>query len=567
MRVRSLLVSFLVGSLAATLLPVARAPQAHAQEPMLGIDVSHHQGSVDWVQVADSGHVYAFHKATEGATFVDPNYEQNRAGAGAAGIAFGAYHFAFAQGDTLAAARADAVSEANHFLAIADPAPGDLVPVLDLEKNPQNMPPARLIAWTQAWLDIVNSTLNVRPLIYTNPNFWANHLNDTTTFADQGFPLWIAHYTSAASPRLPASDWSGRGWAFWQWTSCASIPGISGCVDENRYEGVDLSPYVIPGEPEPEPSPEPATPPSNQSPPEVSGTAEVGRTLSASQGTWTGSQPISYSFAWFRCAGSTCEPVVGGTEPTYELKPSDFGHQMQVTVTATNSAGSAEATSAPSSVVTDTTAPASPAITKPRRAKLLAARVRVAWEEVEPDAVYEVRYREAPHGAGFGDTAQLVSGSERTARRLRVTPGSTYCFSARATDTAGNTSEWSSDRCTVVALDDRSLRRSSGWKLGTGRRFYMGTFSKATRRNASLTGRGARVREISLVVQRCPNCGRVAVLFNGTRIGTVSLRARTIQNERILQVADLGRVRRGTLKIVVLSRGAPVKIDGLALVR
>lgn len=567
-RVRRLLASVLAGVLVGSVITVAGAGVAAAQDYMPGIDVSHHQGSIDWTKVAESGQRYVFQKATEGATITDPTYGTNRAGAGAASIPFGAYHFAFAQGGTISAAQADAVSEANHFLSVAQPAPGDLVPVLDLEKNPEGMPPRRLKAWTQAWLDHVESALGVKPLVYTNPNFWETQLNNTETFALQGFPLWIAHYTSAASPRVPGTNWGGQGWAFWQYTSCSSVPGIAGCVDANRYPGVDLTPYVIPGAPEPEPTPEPAVAPSNTAPPEITGTPEVGRTLTASSGTWSGSQPQAYSYAWFRCsAEAACQALSGATEPSYVVKSGDFGHQMRVTVTATNSAGSAEATSAPTAIVADATPPDAPRVTKPKRSKLLSTRIGVAWQAVEPDAIYDVRYRQAVHGASFAPARDLVSGTDATSATLKGAAGDTFCFSARATDLAGNTSGWSQERCTTVALDDRDLKASSGWAKRSGRGFYLRTFMKTKRKGARLVAKDVRVEQLNIVVQRCRGCGRVAVLFNGNRVGAAKLGARRTRNKRVIRIADFGRVRSGKVQIVVLSRGAPVKIDGLALYR
>ena len=59
-----------------------------------GIDVSHHQDTIDWAQVAGSGIRFAIAKATEGTGYIDPLFSTNRADAMAAGIAFGAYHFA-----------------------------------------------------------------------------------------------------------------------------------------------------------------------------------------------------------------------------------------------------------------------------------------------------------------------------------------------------------------------------------------------------------------------------------------------------------------------------------------
>src|SRR5688572_6792170 len=73
---------------------VASAPVRAQTEYTLGVDVSHHQNAIDWSKVVDSGHVFAFHKATEGATFTDDRYASNREAVAAESIPFGAYHFA-----------------------------------------------------------------------------------------------------------------------------------------------------------------------------------------------------------------------------------------------------------------------------------------------------------------------------------------------------------------------------------------------------------------------------------------------------------------------------------------
>ena len=557
-------VPLLAVTVLAAILPLVAAAPAAAQDYTLGIDVSHHQPEINWVRVAESGHVYAFHKATEGATFVDDEYAINRPQARDAGVPFGAYHFARPNGSTIAEAQTDARAEARHFFDTAQPAPGDMLPVLDLEAT-GGLGAKRLIAWVQAWLDTVKADVGVEPLIYTSPSFWETNLGDTTTFAEQGFPLWLAHYTSANSPRTPASNWGGQGWAFWQWTSCATIPGISGCVDENRYEGSDLSPYTIPGAPEPSPSEGEATPPSNQSPPEISGTNEVGQTLSASTGTWNGTTPLSYSFAWHRCDqdGTGCSAILNGTKPTYKLGPADYNHRMKVTVTATNSAGSSSADSATTERVTDTTAPVAPRVTKPQRAQTLMPRLNVAWARAEENATYDVRYRKSNARGSFGDHGSLVSGTPERSARLRPARGNTYCFSARATDTAGNISGWSNERCTVVPLDDRDLRAAGGWKRASAKAFYLKTSTKTTSRGASLVVNDVAVREILVVAQTCPNCGKVEVLFNDKRVGTIDLESSRALDKQVLQVARFTSLRRGNVSLVVLSRGAPVRIDGL----
>ena len=545
------------------------APARAQTSYMLGVDVSHHQNTIDWTKVVESGHVYAFHKATEGATFVDDMYATNRNAAGAEDIPFGAYHFARPDGGGIAAAQADAANEVQHFLAIADPQPGDLIPVLDLEAT-GGLPPRRLIAWTQAWLDGVESALGVKPLIYTSPSFWSTNLNDTTTFALQGFPLWIAHYTSAAEPRTPAADWNGNGWSFWQWTSCAQVPGIKGCADEDRFPGSDLSPFRIPGAPIPEPSPGPAIPPTNQVPPQISGEAEVGEKLTASSGTWAGSEPISYSYAWHRCEvdGLGCAPVLNGSEPTYDVKPADFGHRMKVTVTATNSADSSEADSAPTQPVTDTTPPEAPRMTNPKRSVTKADRINVGWAPSGQEPVsFEVRYRSATESGDFGDHITFVGPTEQTSSSLDADTGSTYCFSARALDQAGNPSEWSGELCTASPLDDRDLGGKKRWNQRNGQRFYRDTLAQTSRNGRKLIARDVQVREIRLIVQRCRGCGRVAVFFEGRRLDTVDLSARRTINQKVIRIAWFGRERRGDVTIVVMSRDRKVKIDGLALVR
>jgi hypothetical protein len=456
------------------------------------------------------------------------------------------------------------VSEAEHFLDVAQPAPGDLLPVLDMEAA-GGLGANRLIAWTQSWLDHVFQAVDVRPLIYSGPSFWETNMADTTTFAEQGFPLWLAHYTSAPGPRTPANNWNGNGWAFWQWTNCATVPGIGGCVDEDRFSGSDLSPYTIPGAPEPEPTPDPATPPSNESAPTISGETEVGETLSASTGTWGGSQPQSYSYAWQRCAedGSDCTAVLNGTEPDYRLDPADYGHRMKVTVTATNSAGSSSSESSLSEVVTDTTAPVPPRVIEPH--ELTRRRhVLLKWNRSEKLATYRVRYRASSKRGRFGDYQQLVEQTDETSARVRATRGSTYCFEVQATDSAGNESEWANERCTAVPLDDRDMRRSSGWNRESSSAFYLDTATETRRRGVSLVARNVAAREIHLIAQRCPRCGKVAVRFDGRRLKTINLRANRKINQAVIFVARFGSVRRGNIELVTTGR-APVSVDGLAL--
>jgi Concanavalin A-like lectin/glucanases superfamily len=95
------------------------------------------------------------------------------------------------------------------------------------------------------------------------------------------------------------------------------------------------------------------TPPLNSSPPTITGTPQDGQTLSASTGSWSGTQPITYGYQWQRCdsGGANCAAITGATGPTYAVTSADVGHALRVVVTATNSAGSASASSAATTVV------------------------------------------------------------------------------------------------------------------------------------------------------------------------------------------------------------------------
>lgn len=202
--------------------------------------MSYHQGTIGWQQVAAAGKRFAFVRATAGTLTADTAYTMNRSGARAAGLAVGSFHFGNPD-----AATNDAGNEASWFLQNATIVSGDLLPVLDLEVS-NGLDPAALTAWVQTWLEQVSAATGVRPIIYTNPNFWSTSMGDTDWFARNGYTvLWIANWTTASQPTVPAGSWGGNGWTFWQHSSTGSVPGISGPVDLDRYNGSALPPSIF----------------------------------------------------------------------------------------------------------------------------------------------------------------------------------------------------------------------------------------------------------------------------------------------------------------------------------
>ena len=240
-------------------LPVVFAATGLFQTPIYleGVDVSTYQGTVDWPSVYSAGRRFAIMRATLGQTYLDPTYATNHAGARAAGLAVAAYHYAKPSSDPN-----DAILEADWFMENAALVPGDLVPALDIEET-GGLSVTDLQAWIGAWLGEVYARLGVRAMIYTSPNFWKNALGDTTMFADQGYTtLWVAHW-GVSSPSVPANNWGGHGWTFWQYTSSGSVAGISGDADLDRYNGLDITPMAFSYPPLPPllpPPPPPAAP-------------------------------------------------------------------------------------------------------------------------------------------------------------------------------------------------------------------------------------------------------------------------------------------------------------------
>src|SRR4051794_18935692 len=146
---------------------------AWAVEYQQGIDVSHFQGNINWNAVRNTGIKFTFAKATEGVDFVDVNFHQYMAGAIAAGVPIGPYHFGrLNSGETIPT---DAIDEANDFVDAIQQyygSPGMVLrPVLDYEQLPNDPVSPSVKAYVSKWIrdfsGVVQQRLGFAPMIYT----------------------------------------------------------------------------------------------------------------------------------------------------------------------------------------------------------------------------------------------------------------------------------------------------------------------------------------------------------------------------------------------------------------
>lgn len=189
-----------------------------------GVDVSHYQPNIDWATVHKTQN-FAYSKATEGTKYKDNTFAKNYQGMKSAGMKRGAYHFFRAS--------KDAVAQADFFaatiLAQGFDAGSDLAPMLDVEVT-DGVSPAEVVSGVRAFLGAAQKKLGVTLVLYTGPSFWTSTLGNPDLSSN---PLWIAHYTKAAKPKIP-SHWSS--YSIWQFSEHVPVAGIPAAgVDGDRW--------------------------------------------------------------------------------------------------------------------------------------------------------------------------------------------------------------------------------------------------------------------------------------------------------------------------------------------
>lgn len=178
-----------------------------------GVDVSHHQGQIDWPRVAADDIGFAYIKATEGGDFTDRRFRENWEGAARAGLPRGAYHFF-----TLCS---PGRVQAQHFLAVVPDADDVLPPAVDLELAGNcSARPARAAVHEEvrAFMELVETETGQELLLYVGDDFEGRY----AVRQPLDRPLWHLRFL-----RRPDVE----GWVIWQVMGFAHIDGIDGDAD------------------------------------------------------------------------------------------------------------------------------------------------------------------------------------------------------------------------------------------------------------------------------------------------------------------------------------------------
>jgi len=205
----------------AALLAVAAPIALGAWNPLTenytqGVDVSAHQGRIDWDALARADVRFAYIKATEGGTFVDPRFATNWRDAGRAGVRRGAYH-------RFTLCRSAAAQAANFIRTV--PRAGDALPAAVDVENFQDCASRTAVAQIEEFLNTIGARYGARPILYVTRQFHDAHERD---FPRERF--WIR--SLYAPPDFRRSDW-----VIWQHHNHAQRPGIEAPVDLDAFRG------------------------------------------------------------------------------------------------------------------------------------------------------------------------------------------------------------------------------------------------------------------------------------------------------------------------------------------
>lgn len=182
--------------------------------PYDGIDISSHQGNIDWAKVGNDPYIrFVYIKATEGATYQSPHYRYNVDGAHRQGFLVGSYHYVTSTSPIR--------QQLRNFIMQAPRETQDLIPMLDVEER-GSWTRSELIDSVTFFAKMLEKHYGCPPMIYSTIDFYnknlAPHFNK--------YPLYIGRYSSSK----PIINWNGQ-YTVWQFSESGIIPGIDAYVD------------------------------------------------------------------------------------------------------------------------------------------------------------------------------------------------------------------------------------------------------------------------------------------------------------------------------------------------
>ena len=228
-----------------------------------GFDISKHKPEIDWELVQSQDIHFVFIKATQAADIVDPKFLEHWENAKRAGMLRGAYHFMDPD--------MDGKAQAQLFLRTVKLEPGDLPPVLDIEKLPVDKGKGKkggkgagakdgnqkkglkaaekinsqIISCANSWLEIVKAETGRIPIVYSSAKFLGERLTlkgKPPGWAMQ-YPIWIAQWLTPPireeSQPTPARGW--QPWLFWQYSNVGEVQGVYDDKERTKLTPVDMN--------------------------------------------------------------------------------------------------------------------------------------------------------------------------------------------------------------------------------------------------------------------------------------------------------------------------------------
>lgn len=190
--------------------------------PIHGLDISHHQGEIDWPSLQTEEFKFIYIKATEGGDFKDKRFQENLKNARQHGFLTGAYHFyTFCR---------PADDQANNFIDSVPIAKGMLAPAIDLEFGgncSKTLSQSEMFSELKVIMDKLSVHYGIEPVLYVTTEFYDAYFSRVNT----NYKFWVR--SIYGRPTFP----SDQSWVIWQYANRGHANGIEGFVDMNVFNG------------------------------------------------------------------------------------------------------------------------------------------------------------------------------------------------------------------------------------------------------------------------------------------------------------------------------------------